>query len=149
MKGLNSRVFVPIGTMIFGLLWVFVGLRYHGWWNDGRAASGFFPVLAGGLLALISVLAFLSERMENPPEFFIFHLIPLLAAVLVVGIAMVVGFFPALMLYMIGWLRWYERYTWRLSTSITAITILAMYGVFSVWLRVPFPKGILVELIMR
>lgn len=148
MKGFNSRLLLPIVTAIIGLAWVYIGLRYHGWWIEGRAASGFFPSLVGGLLALLSVMAIISELKEEPPKFFLFHVHPVLAAVLVVVTALLIGFFPALALYVLGWLKLYEKYGWRFSLSVTAVTTAGMYGIFYMWLRVPFPQGAILDLVL-
>ena len=148
MRSFNSRILLPIVTTIIGVGWVYIGLRYHGWWIEGRAASGFFPTLVGGLLAAVSVMALISELKEEPPEFWVSHLHPLLAAVAVVVAALLIGFFPALTLYVFGWLKLYEKYSWRLSLGVTAVTTAGMYGIFSMWLRVPFPQGAILDLVL-
>jgi len=146
---MNTRVVFPAASACIGILWVVVGLSKYGWYVDEKPASGFFPILIGGLLAFIGILAALSERKQSPPEFVSSYLHPLLAAVSVVFFALVIGFFPALTLYVFGWLRWYEKYSARFSLIVTAITIALMYGIFSMWLRVPFPMGQLFEMIQN
>lgn len=145
----NSRVVLPAASACIGILWVVVGLTKYGWYVDEKPASGFFPILIGGLLALIGFLAVLSERKQSAPSFISAYIHPLLAAVSVVIFALAIGFFPALTLYVFGWLRWYEKYSLRFSLVVTAITIALMYGIFSMWLRVPFPAGQLIEIIQR
>ena len=149
MTRINNRVVFPVITALIGLLWIYVGLTYHGWYSEGRAASGFFPTIVGALLAFVSVLAVVSEAKVDPPDFWKSHVHPLLAAVSVVVLALLIGFFPALTLYVFGWIKWYEKYPWRLTILITVITIAAMYGIFAMWLRVPFPEGAIVEMLRR
>jgi hypothetical protein len=144
---MNTRVFFPAASTCIGILWVVVGLSKYGWYVDEKPASGFFPILIGGLLTVIGILAVLSERKLSAPEFVSSYIHPLLAAVSVVFFALFIGFFPALTLYVFGWLRWYEKYSMRFSLIVTAITIALMYGIFSMWLRVPFPIGQIFEMI--
>ena len=146
---INSRVVFPAASVCLGILWVVVGLSSYGWYVDEKPASGFFPVLIGGLLIPIGILAIVSERTQAPPAFISSYIHPLLAAVSVVFFALVIGFFPALSIYVFGWLRWYEKYSIRFSLIVTAITIASMYGIFSMWLRVPFPIGQLFEMILN
>ena len=146
---INSRVIFPAVSVCVGVLWVVVGLSSYGWYVDEKPASGFFPVLIGGLLTLIGILAMWSERTHAAPQFISSYIHPLLAAVSVVFFALIIGFFPAVSLYVFGWLRWYEKYSIRFSLTVTAITIASMYGIFSMWLRVPFPIGKLFEIIMN
>ena len=149
MTHLNSRVFLPAVTAFIGLVWVIVGIAYHGWWIDGRPGSGFFPSLVGGLLVFVSVITAWEELKESDPSFFPFHLFPIAAVVAIVLLVLLIGFFPALTLYVFSWLKWYEKYTGRLAALITVVTIASMYGVFSLWLRVPFPGGVILEAMGR
>lgn len=144
---MNSRIVLPAITSVLGAVWVYTGLMFHGWWVEGRAQGGFFPSIVGGLLVLVSVLAIISERRADPPEFWVSHVHPLLATVGVVGMAMLIGFFPALIVYVFAWLRWYEKYSWAFTGMVTVITVGLMYGIFSMWLRVPFPEGFILQLV--
>jgi hypothetical protein len=55
----------------------------------------------------------------------------------------VVGMISGTALFLVGVLRFLERYPWRHSVGIAAATTLANYLVFTYWLRVPFPVSIL------
>ena len=91
----------------------------------------------------------LEERKGASPTFQLSHLFPIAAVVAIVLSVLLIGFFPALTLYVFGWLKWYEKYTGRLATLITVVTVASMYGVFSLWLRVPFPQGAILEAMGR
>ncbi|MCF7946046.1 MAG: tripartite tricarboxylate transporter TctB family protein [Spirochaetia bacterium] len=147
MKRLNSRVIFPIITGIVGVLWIIIGLTNHDWWVEGRPQSGFFPSIVGGLLLFISFLAVINELKEEKTVFLLSHIYPVLAAVGMVVLAQLVGFFPALILYVFGWLKWFEKYRLVFSTLTALITGAAMYGIFYMWLRVPFPEGLILKLI--
>ncbi len=149
MTRINTRIFLPGLSALVGALWIFVGLTEYGWWANGRATSGFFPTLVGALLIIVSVLAITSEVKEKAPVFMTAHIYPLLAAVSVVVVALLIGFFPALTLYVLGWLKLYEKFTWKFSLLVTLVTIAAMYGIFAMWLRVPFPLGAIVEMVIN
>ena len=149
MTHLNSRVFLPAVTACIGLVWVVVGIVFHGWWIDGRPGSGFFPSLVGGVLVLVSVITVWEELKGAPPTFNVSHLFPIAAVVAIILSVLLIGFFPALTLYVFSWLKWYEKYTGRFAALITVVTIASMYGVFSLWLRVPFPQGVILEAIGR
>ena len=147
MKRLNARAVFPVITLLLGLLWLSLGLTQYGWWISGRAQSGFFPSLVGGFLIFVSILAIIAEIREEKAHFIVGYLHPVLAAVGMVVLALLIGFFPALVIYLFGWLKWYEKYDLRIAGITTVITAAFMYGVFHMWLRVPFPTGILIELL--
>lgn len=147
MTRINSRVILPSMTTAVGVLWIFVGLTYHGWYVNDKPGSGFFPTIVGVLLVVMSIMAIVSESKEEPPEFLKSHLHPLLAAVAVVLLALLIGFFLALTLYVFGWLKVYEKYSWKISVTTTTITIAVVYGIFAMWLRVLFPAGLILEMV--
>lgn len=149
MARINSRVILPAVTGAVGALWVIAGLVNYGWWTDGRPTSGFFPVLVGGVLLLVSVFAVIREVRLTPPSYNLYDLYPLLAAVAVVLLALLIGFFPALTLYVLLWLKVFEKYRWLFSVLTTAVTAGAMYAIFALWLRVPFPQGLILDMVLR
>lgn len=149
MQRINNRVILPFLTALLGGVWIFVGLSQYGWYTDGKPASGFFPTITGTLLVLMSILAIISESKLETPKFWKFHLYPVITAVAVVLLALLIGFFPALTIYVFGWLKWYEKYNMKTSVLTTVLTIAGMYGIFAMWLRVPFPAGIILEGILR
>ncbi len=143
MKQFNSRAVFPLLTLLVGVLWFVLGIVQYGYWHDGRALSGFFPTLIGGGLAGISFLAFMAELKEGKPSFMMAYLHPVLAALGMVIMALLVGFFPALAIYLFTWLKWYEKYSVKVSAVTTVVTTAAVYGIFYMWLRVAFPHGLL------
>ena len=56
-----------------------------------------------------------------------------------------IGLFPALVIYYVAWLKFVEKYPWKKVILITIFYGGIMYGVFSLWLQVPFPTGILLS----
>jgi len=72
---------------------------------------------------------------------------PLLAVVGVIFASMLIGFFPAMFLYLFFWLKLYEKYSLLFSSLTSVFTTGIMYGIFVMWLRVLFPSGYLYRLI--
>ena len=142
----NTRVIIPAITFFLGLLWLFYGLKNYGWWDEGPG-SGFFPSIIGVLLSGISIIALLEGRKPEPPEYIKASYYPLLAAIATVIIAIIIGFFPAMFLFLQGWMRLYEKFSWKKSLPISIMTTALLYGVFAMWLMVPFPAGLIVNAI--
>ena len=145
---INTRSIIPVSTFGLGLLWFAYGLTNYGWWGDNGPASGFFPAIIGVLLLGVSIIALIDGLKTAPLKYLKASYYPLLAAIATVGAAMVIGFFPALLLYILGWLKLYEKYDWKRSLSISIITTAASYGIFVMWLKVPFPAGLIFDLLL-
>ena len=148
MKQFNSRIIPPALITLLGVLWVVVGLTEYGWWGEKGPTTGFFPIITGALLAFVGVLAFNSERKQKAPKYHLANMFPLFGVLATVAAAMLIGFFPAMLLYVFLWLKVYEKYSLLFSTMVSVITTLAMYGIFALWLRVPFPAGVIMNAII-
>ncbi|MBF9018371.1 MULTISPECIES: tripartite tricarboxylate transporter TctB family protein [unclassified Oceanispirochaeta] len=138
----NTRVIIPAITFVLGLVWVIYGLTNYGWWDEGPG-SGFFPSIIGILTSGVSIIAFLEGKKMAPPEYIKASYLPFIAAFVTVGSAMIIGFFPAMFLFLQGWLKLIEKYSWKKSLPISVITTAILYGVFAMWLMVPFPEGLI------
>jgi len=148
MKSLkiNTRTVIPGLTFILGLIWVFYGLKHYGWWDEGPG-SGFFPAIIGIILSGISIIAFLEGRKLTPPSYISASSHPFLAAIATILAALVIGFFPALFLFVLGWMKLYEKFLWKKALLTSVITIATVFCVFVLWLRVPFPAGLILDAI--
>ena len=144
---INSRIVLPAVTLALGVLWVVYGLMEYGWWGDNGPKSGFFPAIVGTLLAVISVFAILGGLKNEKPAYLAASFHPVLGVIAVVLSSFLLGFFPALGLFVLGWIRFYEKYSWKTSLITSVITIAVFYGIFSLWLRVPFPEGIILDVL--
>jgi len=147
MKKFNTRLILPSVTTLLGILWAVIGITTYGWWSDKGPTSGFFPIIIGVLLALLSFFAILKEKKVAAPEYVIKSIYPLLAVVGVIFASMLIGFFPAMFIYLFIWLKLYEKYSLLFSSLTSVSTTGIMYGIFVMWLRVPFPSGYLYRLI--
>lgn len=148
MARINTRLIIPAVSLVVGVAWAVIGVVQFGWWVEGRPISGFFPSLVGIALAAVALIALTGEARGEVPQFFRNHLYPLAAAIAVVLAAMLIGFFPAMTIYVLLWTRLYERYSWRFSILLTVFSIGGVYAIFRLWLRIPFPAGAIFRLIV-
>jgi len=108
---------------------------------------GFFPAIIGILMSGISIIAFMEGRKLPSPTYIKASFHPFMAAIGTILAALVIGFFPALFLFVLGWMKLYEKFIWRKAVITSVITIATVFAVFVLWLRVPFPAGLIVDII--
>lgn len=147
-KKLNSKSVIALAFIVIAVVWVYLGVTRYGLWDPKEGPmSGFFPTIVGGILLAASLVYFFrSFSMEGAKiEKGAVQLIVGMLAIL--GASYVVGFLPALLIFYIFWLRAMEKMSWRSIAVATVMMTVIVYGTFSLWLRVPFPKGLLFELI--
>jgi len=137
--------------LVFAVWFSAVAWTYYPYWSDTGPGSAFLPVWLGvamGALALLLLVG--ASRREGPgtpwlPEGDgLRKLLVVLGAVVLFILALpVAGMILGTGLFLVGILRFLERYPWLQSLGIAVATSLANYLVFTYWLRVPFPVSLL------
>ncbi|MCR5370647.1 MAG: tripartite tricarboxylate transporter TctB family protein [Clostridium sp.] len=132
---------VAVVCIIIALVWLGIGLlQYHVW--DKGPTKGFFPVIIAAVLLLVSVV--LAVRKESQMPVFHRDCFVLIAAMSAIYLGTyIIGALPSLLIYMILWIRFYEKYSWGTTLKVTVVMGIIVYGVFVVWLGIVFPRGMI------
>ena len=118
--------------------------------NYSRPGPGFLPFWTGVLIGLMSLGLLVKSIWQgggSGGKFFqgsfrkpLFALL----ALIVYGLLFVIlGYFICNFLFMIFMILLMEKKRWYVALGSGLITALAIYVVFSVWLQVPLPRGLL------
>jgi putative tricarboxylic transport membrane protein len=136
--------------LAFAVGFTAVGLQYTYWGSTGPG-SGFLPVwlgLAMGVLALLLLASATRARAAGAPWLpagrGLRRLLAVLTTTIVfVALLRVVGMILGTALFLLVLLRVVEGYPWRLSLGVAVGAAVVNYLIFTYWLRVPFPVGVL------
>lgn len=148
-KKFNSKSVVALACIAIAVVWMYLGITKYGLWDPKEGPlSGFFPTIIGGVLLISSALYFIrSFSMEGAK--YEKDAIQLAIGMLVIfGVSYLIGFLPTLLLFYIFWLRMMEKMSVRTIIIATVVMTAIVYGTFSMWLKVPFPEGLLLEMIL-
>lgn len=134
---------VKFFLFLIGAYALYTSFKY-GIWVDNGPGGGFIALFIGLILMILCGYSFLKEKSE------VFKvnelkkaLIPFLGILFTLLIIKIFGFLIAIAIYILLWLTLIEKYRWFKATMIDLTICAFMYAVFSLWLRVPFPNGIL------
>lgn len=144
-----TKVIVPVVTCAIGILFASIAFGQYGFWDSVamKPTKGFFPgIISIGLIAL-SVLAFINGLKSPTAEFRLINWYVPLAVLLIIAATYVIGMIPSLLIFVLLWLKVYEKQSW--TTTIIALLIVSfiVIGCFRIWLDVQFPIGFIGELI--
>ena len=144
-----TKVIVPVVTCAIGILFASIAFGQYGFWDSVamKPTKGFFPgIISIGLIAL-SVLAFINGLKSPTAEFRLINWYVPLAVLLIIAATYVIGMIPSLLIFVLLWLKVYEKQSW--STTIIALLIVSfiVIGCFRIWLDIQFPIGFIGELI--
>ena len=139
---------IPIAAALIAVVFIWLGLTRYGFWSPAKGPlPGFFPVvIAAGMLG-ISVLAFIFSFREEVPIWPRENWMVALSGLLIIAATFLIGLIPSVAVYVIVWLRWYEKCSWKTTLITFAVIMAIVVGCFVIWLGVPFPKGLIYQAI--
>jgi small-conductance mechanosensitive channel len=146
--GINQLI--PVLTALMAVAFIWLGLSKYGFWSDTKGPlPGFFPVVVAVAMLFVSLLTFVQSFRGSVPSWPAENWLVVLSAVLIIGGTFLIGMVPSLAVYVLIWLRRFEKCTWRTTLVTTAVIMAVVIGCFVIWLGVPFPKGLIYNAIFR
>lgn len=137
--------------LVFAVGFSATAARQYPYWGANGPGSGFLPFWLGVAMAVLAVLLFAGatrSRVAGDPWLPRGHglvrlAVVLFATALFIALLKVVGMVLGGALFLTALLRFVERYPWRVTLGVAAGTAVLNYLVFTYWLQVPFPVGVL------
>ena len=149
-KKLNLRTVIPLATIVFSLVFIIVGLKDYGFWK-GQPTPGFFPIIIAVVLLVSSIACFLQiarDKDSGTVRYNRNELMVMLGAAGIILCTFVIGLVPSCLIYILLWLKFVERASWKVIIIIELIMAAIILGVFTFWLQIRFPMGMLLEMIL-
>lgn len=149
MNKLNTKTLLPIGTSLLSILFIYFGIVEYGIWDEKRGPlGGFFPVIISVVLLLVSVLAIVQSFKEDKVVYEKENWLPVGGMIAMIVAAYIIGMVPSVLIYLVLWLRIIEKSSWKQTLIVTGIVGTIVYGVFVLWLNIPFPQGMILDAIL-
>lgn len=141
---MNTKRIIPIVTGIIGLIFMIIGITQLGFWHAGDGPMpGFFPAIMAGVMLIISIFAFVQSLKESQkPDYKREELLVILVGMGIFAASFIVGLIPSCLLFVVSWLKWFEKESWKNIAIVTGIVAAIAIGVFGMWLGIQFPMGI-------
>jgi putative tricarboxylic transport membrane protein len=137
--------------LLFGVWFAAVALRNYTYWSATGPGSGFFPLWLGLAMAGLAALLLVRAVRETEPgpawvprgRGAVRFLGILGGSVAFVVLLPWLGMAVSTVLFLIGVLKALEGHSWPAAVGIAVATAAVNWAVFTWWLRVPFPTGVL------
>ena len=142
---------IVVIELLVAIVWIQQGIVHYDFWKDGVPGGGFVPVIFAALvlavaLAILFREIFGKQNTEKSYRFKVGSYLPAAAAVIGVFMIQVLGITLAVFLFATIWMHYLSKYSWVKSLVSSAIFTVFIYGVFRLWLHVPFPHGFIYRL---
>lgn len=149
-KKINLRTVIPLATIVFSLVFIIVGLKDYGFWK-GQPTPGFFPIIIAVVLLVSSIACFLQIDRDRDSETVRYNrneLMVMLGAAAIILCTFLIGLVPSCLIYIFLWLKFVEHASWKVIVIIELIMAAIILGVFTFWLQIRFPMGLLLDMIL-
>lgn len=144
MTSLKTKRLVPLIFVVMGLVFAILGFTQLGFWKsvDGPQ-PGFFPSIMAMVMVLTGIIAFIQSFKETKAAEYKFDEFLVIAAGIGIFVAtFIIGLVPTIIVYIILWLKFFEKCSWKSTLIVLAIALFISVGVFGMWLGIKFPMGI-------
>jgi hypothetical protein len=136
--------------LVFGIAFA-AGARQHPYWTSNGPGSGFLPLWLGLVMAALAAGLFIGATRNPhaghpwlPAGRTLVKLVVVIAATAAfVALMPVVGMTLGTALFLVALLRFLEGYAWVVTLGVAVATAGVNWLVFTYWLHVPFPSGVL------
>jgi len=147
-KKISIMQVIPAIGILISLVFIYLGFTKYGFWDEFKGPKpGFFPIVVSIFMLVASLLSFFfsfKEKSVNwPLEDWI---LPLSVAGILIA-TFIIGLLPSLAIYVLLWLKKFEKCSWKTTLIVFGIIAAIVVGAFGMWLGVPFPKGIILNMI--
>ena len=149
-KRFNLRTVIPLATIVVSLVFIIVGLKDYGFWK-GQPTPGFFPIIIAVVLLASSIACFLQIARDKDSETVRYNrneLMVMLGAAAIILCTFIIGLVPSCLIYIFLWLKFVEHASWKVIVIIELIMAAIILGVFTFWLQIRFPMGLLLDMIL-
>jgi putative tricarboxylic transport membrane protein len=151
------KVHQQIGSIFWFIIGMYTAIKGYllGLGNLRHPGPGFIFFVAALFLVILSAIDILGtsmrkadedrDRKEHPWTGLRWKKVLMVAGILLAYICSFdfLGFFLSTFILMVLLFKGVEFNKWWIAILSSLITILISYGIFSVWLQVPFPTGIM------
>ena len=146
---MKMKTIIPLVSLALGSFWIYYGLTRHGFWHLVRGpVAGFVPTLIAGTLVVVSILGMIQSFREKAEPDRMENWVIVLASGIVFFLVFLFGMMISLLAFVFVWLKFYEKTSWKDTGIVLAISFAIMFGVFVLWLGVPFPRGIVIDAVL-
>ncbi len=147
----NADRISAVLLLVFSVAFSAGALKSYKWWGDDGPGPAFLPFWLGLVMAALALMMLVKNlRQKNPGEAWLpsgeglrHTLVVLGASVAFVSLLKVTGMVIGTALFLAGLLRYLGRHRWWVCAAVALGAAGFNWLVFSHWLHVPLPEGML------
>ncbi len=148
-KHFNAQAVIPLITGVVALVFLVTGFVNYGFWSD-QPTPGFFPIIIAVVLLASSIACFIQiarDKNSSEVKYNRNELMVMLGAAGIILCTFLIGLVPSCLIYIFLWLKFVEHAPWKVIVTIEIIMAAIILGVFTAWLQIRFPVGLLGDMI--
>lgn len=147
MNKKSLKVLMPVALMIAAGIWIYISVFKYGFYSN-VPGNGFYPALIGIILIILCLLDLPGAVKAKREEVRLIQFLPVAGLFGVIVVSYVLGTFAGIAIFLFLWFKVLERYSFKFSILITAITTICLWLVFDKFIQIHFQTGLLGRLFL-
>ena len=150
MKRFGTKQIMPLVIMALSAVFIYSGLKKFGFWDASKGpTAAFVPTIVCVLLILLCAADFVKSLKDTSVvKYHKDEFLMILTGIALIAVTHFIGMLPTMALFVIAWLKLIEKAPWKHVFLILAIVMGIVIGVFVLWLKVQFPEGLILEMLL-
>lgn len=149
---LTVHLILPVFFAVMAVVWICIGLTKFGFFDRLMGGTpAFLPVICATVMLLACIVEVVNILVngcgDEKPKLSWMCMAFFLLCGGIVGMSYLIGLLPAMLIFVFVWLKVIEKSTWKSTIFVTLLNTAIGYGVFQFALGVPFPEGLLFQMI--
>ena len=142
-------------AIIFAVIGVIAGVLGFGGIAGAAVGIAKFLFWAGIIIAVVLLISSIAcffqiarDKDSEPVRYNRSELMVMLGAASIILCTFIIGLVPSCLIYILLWLKFVEHASWKVIVIIELIMAAIILGVFTFWLQIRFPMGLLLDMIL-
>jgi hypothetical protein len=146
----SAQIFPLVSILMGGLFAVLVLVGVYDFWDPIKGPLiGFYPCIMGVALFVVGIIDLMRSFKDAPLVFTKRNWLLILSVGGVIFLSYIVGLLFATGIFLFLWLKIVEKRNWKSTIIVMLVIVMMVYGVFILWLQVPFERGVLFSWLSR
>ena len=144
----KTKYLVPAAVIAAGLFFgIYTYTHYTLFKPSQGPGDGFLPLVLSILLVIVGLFDLRKCAQRKTGTITKENWLIVLCVGAVIALSYVLGMVPCILIFAFLWLKLKEKCTWKETLIAMLVVIVLVVGIFTLWMEIPFPEGLLFELI--
>lgn len=145
----KTKYLIPAAVIATGIFFgIYTYTHYTLFKPSQGPGDGFLPFILSVLLVIVGLFDLRKCGERKTGTITKENWLIVLCVGAVIALSYLIGMVPCILIFAFLWLKLKEKCTWKETIISMVVIVILVVGIFAVWMEIPFPEGLLYEMIV-